>query len=350
MTNECPVVTQPTVWARALSQFVRRAESVGIARAELLTHAGVSEGQLADPDARVPLDALYATLEMMSDASGDPLAHMRVINDFDLAALDALAFVVMTSATLGAGIDAMLRHQHVFNDGERYDLEERGGWAKLWYRPWGPKRRAHALMSEMFAVDVLVNGAAMTGGAKFERARVLLPHAAPRARTEHRALLGGVAAEFGKPRCEVWLRRKDLARPIAAPGQEAVCAFFERRLEERVRVLPARTIGGRTRDLLLREPELAGDASAVAKRLRLSVRTLQRRLAEEQTSVRVLADEVRRARALPLLESGHSIAEIAYVLGYSEASVFHRAFRRWTGTTPETYRARTRVAADNHTR
>jgi AraC-like DNA-binding protein len=136
----------------------------------------------------------------------------------------------------------------------------------------------------------------------------------------------------------VWLRREDLERRIAAPGQEAVCAFFERHLEERVRGLGARSTAGRTRDLLLREPSLGDDTTGIAKRLRMSARTLQRHLADEDTSVRTLANEARRARALPLLESGHPIAEVAYVLGYAEPSAFHRAFRRWTGLTPDAYR------------
>ena len=71
----------------------------------------------------------------------------------------------------------------------------------------------------------------------------------------------------------------------------------------------------------------------------MSTRTLQRRLASEGTSFRALVDQERvgAARAfLALPDLGAD--EIADRLGYSEASAFVRAFRRWTGTTPGEYR------------
>jgi AraC-like DNA-binding protein len=327
----------PTVWSRAAAQFVVRAVHSGIDRVRLLAHAELRDGDLDDPDARIPLANLYALLEGMERLSGDPFVHLRVTRAIEFAALDALAFVVMTSPTFGAGIRAMLRYQRLWSDGEYYELEPRGEWAVIVYHPWGPPRRAHALMAEMFAVDVVVNAAAMTG-APFDGPRVLLACPPPADRAEHRALLDGVVAEFDRPRSEVWFRAGDLERPMAPAGQQAVCAFFERHLEERVRSLPSASVAGRARDVLMRgaEPELS--VASLARRLRMSPRTLQRRLAEERTSVRELNDEARRARAIPLIEGGHAIAEVAQLLGFTEASAFHRAFRRWTGRTPESFR------------
>lgn len=337
----------PTAWTRVAAQVVHQAERAGIARAELIRRAGLADGDLADPDSRLPLTSIYALLEEMVELARDPLVHMRATRSFDLTALDALAFVVMTSPTFGAGLRAMLRHQRLFSDGESYHLVEEGEWARIVHHPWGPHRRGHALMAEMFAVDVLVNGGAMTGG-PFEDARVELAGSAPDAVEEHRALLGGIAASFERPSSQVWIRRQDLARPLAPAGQEALCAFFERYLEERVRALPAAGTAGRARDLLLRGVAPDPRVESLARRLHMSARTLQRRLADEGTSVRELADEARRARAIPLLAGGASIAEVAHLLGFAEPSAFHRAFRRWTGRTPESYRgqaARSRSAS-----
>ena len=77
----------------------------------------------------------------------------------------------------------------------------------------------------------------------------------------------------------------------------------------------------------------------VAERLSLHVRTLQRRLADEQLVFRELLGECRRRRAMEALSSGQlSIAAIAARLGYSDAAHFARAFRTWTGRTPSSYR------------
>jgi len=76
----------------------------------------------------------------------------------------------------------------------------------------------------------------------------------------------------------------------------------------------------------------------VAANFNLSVRTLQRKLGEEDTSFQSIADEVRRQLALKYLKSGeHQIKEISYILGYNELSAFTRAFKRWTGSSPSSY-------------
>ena len=72
----------------------------------------------------------------------------------------------------------------------------------------------------------------------------------------------------------------------------------------------------------------------------MSPRTLQRRLGAEGTTFDVLLDGVRSSRALALIDTGAALSEVAFALGYSEPSAFHRAFRRWTSTTPRKWRAR----------
>ncbi|MEV4443287.1 helix-turn-helix domain-containing protein, partial [Streptomyces sp. NPDC049577] len=65
-----------------------------------------------------------------------------------------------------------------------------------------------------------------------------------------------------------------------------------------------------------------------------------RRLRQEGTSYRLLKDQARRDAALSSLAQGaEPIAELAARLGFSEDTAFHRAFRRWTGSTPGAYRA-----------
>lgn len=77
----------------------------------------------------------------------------------------------------------------------------------------------------------------------------------------------------------------------------------------------------------------------IAARLAVSPATLRRRLAQEATSYQQLKDAVRRDAAIAGLAEGREpIAELATRLGFSEDTAFHRAFRRWTGTTPGAYR------------
>lgn len=95
------------------------------------------------------------------------------------------------------------------------------------------------------------------------------------------------------------------------------------------RALASRVAGGDTR------------IQAVARALVTSVRSLQRRLAAAGVSYQQLLDLARKdAAERHLKQSSLSIGEVAYLLGYSEAAAFNRAFRRWHKQTPQAFRAR----------
>jgi AraC-like DNA-binding protein len=80
---------------------------------------------------------------------------------------------------------------------------------------------------------------------------------------------------------------------------------------------------------------------AVARVLAVSVRSLQRRLAEAGLSYQQLLEDTRRAAAAQYLsDPALSIGEVGYLLGYSEPAAFHRAFKRWHGVPPLAYRKR----------
>jgi AraC-like DNA-binding protein len=71
----------------------------------------------------------------------------------------------------------------------------------------------------------------------------------------------------------------------------------------------------------------------------MSPRTVQRRLREHGLDFKRLVDDTRRQFSLSYLrDPQNTLTEIAYLLGYSEVSAFNRAFKRWTGSTPVSYR------------
>lgn len=71
----------------------------------------------------------------------------------------------------------------------------------------------------------------------------------------------------------------------------------------------------------------------------MSPRSLQRRLREEGTTFAELLEELRRDLALRYLRDPRiGIAEVGFLLGFRDVTAFHRAFRRWMGTTPASYR------------
>src|SRR5262249_11841518 len=84
-------------------------------------------------------------------------------------------------------------------------------------------------------------------------------------------------------------------------------------------------------------------AGATAARLKMSVRSLHRGLADDGASFGALLEQLRRELAVRYLDEDRvSIAEIAFLPGFAELSSFYKAFKRWTGATPAAYRARPR--------
>lgn len=150
----------------------------------------------------------------------------------------------------------------------------------------------------------------------------------------------GCPIKFGAPRNRIAFLSEVFDRPI--PGAVSNTRAF---LEEFAMLQAERagaTGAGNTDFVALVRAELLDaiptgsfDAETVARRLSVSARTLQRRLTAEGCAYRDLVDDVRAQMALELLaQSELSTEEIAFRLGYTRASSFNRAFKRWTGNAP----------------
>jgi AraC-like DNA-binding protein len=99
----------------------------------------------------------------------------------------------------------------------------------------------------------------------------------------------------------------------------------------------------RVRRLLAEHPGDAHDADAVARHLHLSTRSLHRHLRDEGASLQALKDEVRRERAVDLLSrTERPVKQVARAVGFADAKAFARAFKAWTGESPQALRRRAR--------
>lgn len=326
----------PTTWGRTLAALLGCARGLGLDPEALRAELGIDAATLRDPDGRVALPALYDFVERVIERTSDEHAPLRLAHHLDVESFDALGLLVLSSATLGEGLERTIRYQRVFAEGERYELEVAGDDVHVRYAPWGPPRAAHVAMGDLFARDLGVNVGWLLG-APVRGVRVRLRRGPPRDPDRWQALLG-VPAELGAPIDEVIFPAAAMAIEIPR-ADPAMARFFERYLDERLEKIPDTSWLARARRAV-EELLPSGEATlaGVARRMHASERTLQRRLASEGTSFGDLVESVRRGRSLALIEAGVSIAEVAWLLGYSEPSAFHRAFRRWTGRTPSAWR------------
>ena len=76
----------------------------------------------------------------------------------------------------------------------------------------------------------------------------------------------------------------------------------------------------------------------IARRLEMTPRTLERHLSCQGTNFREISRQVQLQASQQLLKTGASVSDVAKALGFSEISAFTRAFRRWSGETPSSWK------------
>lgn len=96
---------------------------------------------------------------------------------------------------------------------------------------------------------------------------------------------------------------------------------------------------GRIREIILARLEQPANFELVAGKLKMSTRTLRRKLESEGTSFRDLVDELRAQVAIRYIrDTDLTVEDVAFSLGFSDAAAFRHAFRRWTGSSPQEFR------------
>jgi AraC-like DNA-binding protein len=182
-------------------------------------------------------------------------------------------------------------------------------------------------------------------GAPLAPTALELGHAPPdaAARAEHLRLFG-VAPRYGRAVNALEIPGPTAARPVPSADpllSRIVVRHAEALLAERPAA--AETVAVKVRRMMAEQLGDGGSLAVISAQLRMSERSLQRRLADEGFTFDGLLEDLRRELALRYLaDEKVAIAEIAYLLGYSEPSAFHRAFKRWMGTTPAQARQRRR--------
>ncbi|MBB1254516.1 AraC family transcriptional regulator [Streptomyces alkaliterrae] len=334
-----------TISVHRVRAALRGADRLGVDTVPLLQRARIPPLLLGDDNARVSAAQFAELVRELHRATDDEFLGLGPAPS-RRGTFAMMCHTVIGCPDLGSALRRAVRFYGLFPDGPRLGLETAaegyGGRAELRYSVLDqPPEDPDHFLSESLVV-IWHRLSSWVVGRRIPLLWAEFAYPPPPHREEYERLFG-CPCRFDAARTRAAMDADWLAAPVvrdeaalrrllhAAPADLLSRRAWDTTVAEQVR----HTLLNALRDGT-RLPELPRVAAALA----VSPATLRRRLAAEGTTFQQTKDAVRREVALASLGDGERIAELAARLGFSEDTAFHRAFRRWTGTTPGAYRSR----------
>jgi AraC-like DNA-binding protein len=313
------------------------AEKLGLDREELMRTCGLTREELANPDARVPVVKIWQLWKAVIRRTDDPALGLKLAEGFHTRGLGLIGYGMYHSHTLRDGLKRFARFSHIISEAVQVRVEE-GDSTLTVVAVVSP--RFEKLRHPMDArLSALLKMSREITGQDVVPLEVRFSYPRPNETVEHQRAFR-CPLRFGSSDEAIVFRNSDADLPIET-ADETLGGYLDSLASEVLSSLGQasgwiqkvrRTVW---EQLASGQPSIA----CIANELGMGSRTLQRRLNDAGVSYSKVVDDLRRAMSVKLLRDREiAIYEIAFLLGYSEPSTFHRAFRRWFEVTPREYR------------
>ncbi|HEX5640291.1 MAG TPA: AraC family transcriptional regulator [Burkholderiaceae bacterium] len=303
----------------------------------LLSEFGLERAYFDDAENTVPTVVVGRMFHRIVQVTGCDHLGVLLGRSVTLSAMGAVGVLMQASPNVAHAIEVMGRHFHVHDKGAQLSVEGDSKAVRIGYRLTA---RDVDMVEEIYTLAAMAGLAFLRAlcGKGWRPLEFQFPFRRPRTVETLREALG-VPLKFDAEQMWMVFPAADLARPLPSADP-----LLYRMMAERIEQLEAqqrRDLVGRVRDVMQTVIFLeASNASIIASRMGMSLRTLNRRLRAEGTSLQAIRDEVTAEAACQLLGNTEKPAsEVALMLGYSDSSAFTRAFRRWCGVPPAQWRA-----------
>jgi AraC-like DNA-binding protein len=322
--------TTVTNFTRALLVFAFPSEEE---RASVVARAGVAPDTLRRPDARLSAEVAACVWSLAAERTGDEAMGLHFAEVVDASALGVVGYFAGASDSVRTALRRVITYHRLLKDPSEVELLESADSATVTELPPRAIHRWPRHFAEATIATYVTMIRAFTG-ARVSAHSVSFQHASPAGIDEHVRVLGCTPC-FEAEANRVAFSREVLALPLVT-GDAALSRYLAVAVEGQMGALPRDDLlPGLERVILAALPDGTPGIRGVARALGMGPRTLQRRLSERGTSFQGLVDRVRQTAARKLLGDARlSIAEVALLLGFSDASGLQRAHRRWTGRSP----------------
>jgi AraC-like DNA-binding protein len=313
-------------------------ERLGLDRRVAMDAVGLSDDQLSNPDVRItPKQILMLWLRAL-EATRDPDLGLNLARSIMPSDYGILGYLVSSSATIRDALQRVDRYHGLLADSVRYSVEETPSGFILRHEISGGGVVPGAMAAYVLAVPIFLLKKTFGRLPRIRQVRFACEQPAETRKYEE---IFDAPLKFGASENMLEIDANlDAAIPTADLAlMSALEAHADSLLHE---PSPHRSLADSVRKLVLKAfPQPPPEAEKIGQQLALSARTLRRRLREEGTSLSNIVASARHELALQYLgRDDLDASEIAYLLGFSNPTAFHRAFRRWQGCSPLQHRRR----------
>ena len=325
---------------RLMAEF---AADHGLPMRRSLAGTGVREAQLADPSVLISGEQELRAIRNVVESLGQmPALGLQAGTRYHFTAFGVLGFAIVSSRSARSALDVALRYFNLTFAFTRFVVADTAFETTVTVedsevpqdlRQFVVERDIAALLTvqrDLFSAEPIL--------------KQLHLRFAPPAQAERYEQFFGLGPVFGAASNLAVLDRARMQQPLAQANELALRAAED----QCRRLLDGRKersgLAGAVRDQFIASTTQMPTMETVAAHLRMTPRTLRRRLFDEGTTFIELRDEVRMTLADELLSGPRlSIEQIAERLGYAETTSFINAFKRWRGSTPHSFRLTART-------
>lgn len=303
----------------------------------LFRRQGLDPSLFQESHTRYPYDLLckaWAEATVITDKEYIGLEIGKYFTPLDL---NALGVTFLSSTMLLAAFERLQRYETLVNSSLDFTIVEGEDRLDLLTNLEGVPDEALRIVEDG-RTSVLVHMARMGLSQSLDPVEVAFTYPEPKATGEYFGLLR-CPILFSQPVSRISFSMADAKRPFTYANRELAISN-DRFLDGMMKNLKSSDLVTQIKRAIIEDlPSGAPSEEGIAKRVFVSSRTLQRRLADESTNFRTLLLEVRRELAEKYIsDKTMPLAEISFMLGFSDTSSFSRAFKKWTGDPPAVFR------------
>lgn len=305
----------------------------------LLLAAGVDPDAPVDPACMISDTDYYVFVEALSAIDEDPTTlPLRTGASMQCDDYGAFGLAWKSALDIRGSYDRAERYARILTSVATYEVETTDAGACMHLHREGERRLGMRMSNEATIASILAISREVASQS-FTPTAVYFKHPAPESIAGHEAHFG-CPVHFESDRDALVVSLETLRTPNRL-GDASISSFFDAHLAAELAELDddsslAKRVRIQVSQSLSEGVPAIGD---VGRRLGMSARTLQRRLADQGYTYQGLVDDARRELSERLLrQTEYSVSDIAFLTGFSEQSAFTRAFRRWSGETPRSFR------------